>query len=212
MTAQSETPQVPTDQQPPAVSSLSVPAPPTNPLADQTFVEGLFKEFSEKGALTPESYTRLESAGIPRSIVDDYVSSKAAAVEVARYRQEQVTNKVYSECGGEAKVKEALAWAQSNLDKASIDAINAQLASSNPEAVITAVKGLQARAGGSMLPGKSGGVPGLAPYASEAEWMADQKKPAYRTDPAFRAQVDARLKAAMQTGVIQTGNIFVKGL
>jgi hypothetical protein len=123
-----------------------------------------------------------------------------------------VTNKVYAECGGESKVREALQWAQANLDKSSIDAINQQLASSNPEAVITAVRGLQARSGGSLLAGKTGGVPGLVPYQSDAEWMADMKKPAYNNDPAFRAQVEARLKAGMATGAIQTSNIFVKGL
>jgi len=195
--------------------ALRVEAPkPTkaSPLADPKFIEGLYTEYAENKGLKEDTYKLLEQNGLPKSVVDDYISTKIESQQLTQYRQEQALRKVHEQCGGSDKVQEALAWAQQNLDQAAIDAINAQLSNPNIEVVVTAVKGLQARAGvgGSFVQGQNGQVASGGAYQSESEWMADVINPKYGQDPAFRAAVDQRLKLSLQSGRISTSNIMYR--
>lgn len=207
---QPETQPAPTESQVQPQAQVQVPQTPSNPLADKGFIESLFKEYAEAGDLKPETYARLESAGIPKDLIQDYASSKVAAQQYQEFQAKSQAEKLINACGGKEAVDEALTWAQKNLDQASIDAINKQLGDPSYEARVTALKGLQSRAGvgGSTLAGKSGGTTAHVAYENERQMLDDMKNPKYHGDPSFRAQVDARMKAAIDAGKIKLDNIY----
>lgn len=199
---------------PAAPETLSIQPPTTqaNSLTDPEFLSRLSQEYMSSGKLSDDTYKALEGLGVPRGVADDYIQSKTNA---ERYRTEATTTRVYAECGGKQQVDAALAWAQKNLSAASVQALNAQFASADPEVVVTAIRGLQARAGVSQAP--AGFVPsrtGVAEsksYRSEAEFLADIRNPKFRTDPAFRAQVEAAARAGLAEGSLNTNGISYKG-
>lgn len=197
--------------QPPASpSGIQVPAaqPETkvSKLEDAAFLAKLGAEALAEGKLSDESYAELKEAGIPKAIADQFVRGAIA-------EHQQTLAKIHTDCGGKEAVDAAVAWAAKNLPQSTIDALNKQLADPNPEIVVNALKGIQARAGGQggIVPGRTGGNTGPVPYESEAQWHADLRDPKFSQDPAFRAQVQAKLKSAMDAGKISMGGVYSKG-
>jgi hypothetical protein len=184
----------------------ATPAPTPSKLEDAAFLSRLGQEALSKGDLSAESYAELKAAGVPETLAKQFVRGAIAD-------HQQTLSKIHTECGGKEAVETAVAWAAKNLPQATIDALNTQLADPNPEVVINALKGLQARQGGQggTVAGKTGGNTGPVPYESEAQWLADTRNPLYRSDPAFRAKVAQRLQGAMNAGIISSGGIVNKG-
>lgn len=149
-------------------------------------------EYAENGELSDKAYDNLEKAGIPRNIVNSYIEAQAAQVEVAQA-------KVYEIVGGQESYSGMVAWAGENLSEAEIDAYNTAVNSGQMASVELAVNGLKARytASEGAEPSRQvqGGVPGNVggTYRSMAELMTDMNSPAYKNDPAFRADVEKRL-------------------
>lgn len=204
-----DTPEVPQPEtiEVPQIPKASPEEKPKAPFEDPEFMARMGREALEHGDLTPESYEALKAAGIPETLAKQYVQG-----QIAQYQQ--TVSKIHTECGGKEAVDAALKWAANNLPQSTIDAINKQLADPNPEVVVTALRGLQARAGTSgpsLVQGKTGGNVGVMPYESEAQMLADIGSPQYAKDPAFRAQVKSRLDMAVRSGRISLSNIYDKG-
>lgn len=207
MTDETQTETQPTQTAPPI--AVAPPTPPS--LADKAFVEGLFTEYGTNGKLSDETAAKLTKIGVPMDLVEDYIQSKQASQTYAAHQAENTTARVYAECGGKEAVDAALAWAQQTLPPEAVAEINKQLANTNPEVVVTAVKGLQSRSAPmGLVPGQSGGNKAPVAYENEAQWQADLRRPEYRSDPAVRAEVETKLKAAIQAGKINTANVFSK--
>lgn len=214
-TTAAETPVVPQPVEPvvpsptPQPSGIQVPAaapePVVSKLENPEFLSRLSQEVSAAGDISAESYAELKAAGVPEALAKQFVRGAIA-------EQQQTLSKIHTECGGKDAVDAAVAWAAKNLPQGDIDAINRQLADPNPAAVINALKGLQARAGGQggTVAAKTGGNFGPVPYESEAQWKADLRDPKFAQDPAFRAHVTAKLKGAMDRGTI-SGGVYSKG-
>ena len=154
--------------------------------------DALSQEFWENGDLSDESYQLLEQAGIPRHIVDSYIDSQMNMAETQR-------NSIMNEVGGEEGYSQLTAWAADNLDQSEIDYFNQIMDTNDFNAIKMAVRAVAARrdaaegvepsrnlSGG--LNGGSGGV-----YESVSQLMTDMQSKEYETDPAFRAQVEAKL-------------------
>jgi hypothetical protein len=154
--------------------------------------DALSAEYAENGELSDKAYDDLEKAGIPRNIVNSYIEAQSAQVEVAQA-------KVYETVGGQEAYSGMVAWAGENLSEAEIDAYNTAVNSGQMASVELAVNGLKARYTASegaepsrqVQGGVSGNVGGT--YRSMAELMTDMNSPAYKNDPAFRADVEKRL-------------------
>lgn len=154
--------------------------------------DALSDEWAQTGELAPESYDRLEQAGIPRQLVDSYIEGQQQIVEQSQTR-------VYDSVGGEDAYKAMIDWAGDNLSESEIDAYNTAVNNRDFAAVELAVNGLKARyastegqepsrivSGG--VANNSGGV-----YRSLAELMTDMQSPKYKEDGAFRADVAQKL-------------------
>lgn len=149
-------------------------------------------EYQNEGSLSDESYANLEAAGIPKSVVDHYISATEQSIEANR-------NSIMEEVGGAEKYSELLGWAGDNLSDAEIDAFNGAIDSADMSSVSMAVKGLAARQ--AMESGRepsrnlsgSVGADNGGSYQSVSEMMADMNNPQYNSDSAFRAKVEAKL-------------------
>lgn len=148
------------------------------------------QEFATNGELSPESYEKLAKAGIPKEMVDAYVEGQAA-------KGEQVRTQVLTEVGVEDFAAMST-WAGKSLTPGQLNAYNAAIDSGNVDQMKLAVAGVKARfeaANGvepSLLGGAGGGSSGDA-YRSTEEMKADMRDPRYAKDPAFRADVAAKL-------------------
>lgn len=148
-------------------------------------------EFAEKGELSPESYKKLEAAGIDKNTVDLYIEGqKALAV--------QFETSVKAEVGGDETYAQMVDWAKSNLSPSEINAFNAAVSSGNIDQAKLAVLGLQARytsVNGSepkkVIGGKASTTADV--FESTAQLTAAMRDPRYKTDPAYRADVQAKL-------------------
>jgi hypothetical protein len=189
-------------------------APPKTPqavLSDPAFMAKLTEEYAKNGDLTPETYTALAGAGVSKELVSDYVQAKMAAAELEGYRAASVTQKVYEACGGKDAVDAACEWARLNETPAAVEALNAQLRSSDPSVVSTVIMGLQAKArsAGSFAAGSSGGNP-TPVFENEGAWQAAMNDPKYAKDAAYRAEVDARMNLSVKLGKISLHNISTR--
>lgn len=154
-------------------------------------------EFETKGDVTPENREAiakgLENVLGPqaREIVDTYIDGRRALIQNDRSLYHQ-------EAGGAEAYAEMINWASKNLPKAEIDAFNDAVATKNKHATMFAIRGLrstyEAQNGrsASLVTG-SGPSAAVHGYTSSAQMQADMSSKQYKTDPAFRAQVAAKL-------------------
>jgi hypothetical protein len=179
------------------LSSRSEPeeAPTAAGLEDiQPYVD----EWQKTGELSEDSRKALESR-FPKDLIDDYLAKSSQAVQYQEAQAATELKSIYDSVGGEQNYQEVVAWAAENLSVAQIGAYNEAVNSGSLAQAELAVQGLAAQYGqtvGSkpkLLQSKPGGSPGGAPYESLAQVTADMKKPEYKTDPAFRQAVQARL-------------------
>jgi hypothetical protein len=150
------------------------------------------KEFSEKGALSPESYDALEKAGYPRNVVDSFIEGQKA--RAALYESE-----VKSVAGGDKGFSEMVEWARANLTPAEINAYNAAVDSGDPNQAKMATAGMYAKFSASrptepnLFKGATSASASSDVYESIAQMQKDMANPDYKSDPAFRAKVAAKL-------------------
>ncbi|QFP93676.1 capsid assembly scaffolding protein [Ralstonia phage P-PSG-11-1] len=149
-------------------------------------------EFAQKGELTAESYEKLEKAGIPKAVVDQYIAGQQAIAE--SYRKD-----VTSVAGGDDKFAEMVTWAGANLSKEEIAAYNKAVDSGDINQAKLAVAGVYQKfdAAGrsgepSLVTGAGGKVTGDV-YESLAQMQKDMASPEYKADPAFRKKVEQKI-------------------
>lgn len=154
--------------------------------------DALSQEFWDQGDLSDESYNALENAGIPREIVDSYIESQLNMVETQR-------GSIINEVGGAEGYEQLTTWAADNLEEGEIDYFNNVMDTNDFNAIRMAVRAVSARReasegiepsrnlSGSLTGGGSGA------YDSVQQLMTDMQNPAYENDPAFRANVEAKL-------------------
>jgi hypothetical protein len=154
-------------------------------------------EFAEKGELSPESYEKLAKSGIPQDIVDSYIEGQ-------KLRGEAQSSALLSQLSTDRNTFDAARqWAASNLSPEQLQVYNGLVAKGGLEARM-AVNDLLIQYGKAnpVSPSEPARITGqrtaatVTGYSSIREMAADQAKPAYKTDPAFRAQVEARARAS----------------
>lgn len=187
----------------PAAPVAPVPTPATTPASTPTSPMGLdmgalSQEFSEKGALSPETYTTLAAKGYDKQTVDTFIAGQQAlAVGI---RQDIATV-----AGGEEQLGKVLQWAQTNLSPAQLAAYEAATATKNVELVKLSLQGIVAAhaaanppepkfVSGQEIPGNTG----ARPFGSNVEMVEAINSPKYQRDPAYRAEVARRLAASMR--------------
>lgn len=151
------------------------------------------EEFATTGQLSEKSYKVFESRGIPRQMVDAFVAGQKAVADAQ-------VSQVYSATGGQEQYQEMISWAGENLPPDEIEAFDNLIESGNQASILMAVRGLHARyssANGrpNLLQGTSA-TTGSSAYRSLAELTSAMKDPRYKSDPAYRKDVEDRLRVS----------------
>ena len=148
------------------------------------------KEFSEKGDLSPESLSALEAAGVPASMVKQYIDGAKALAE-------QQINTLTQDIGGREAYSSMVEWATKNLSPEQVAAYNKAVSSNDPAQQSLAIRGLHAQYresnGPSLLSGKANGSSSSAPFESWAQVKVAMSDKRYASDPAYRNEVSRRL-------------------
>ena len=151
-------------------------------------------EFERTGSLSEESYTTLESKGIPRDTVDAYINGQRVLVSAQ-------VKEVKDSVGGEAEYAKLCQWATTGLSKQEQESYERILATNDPTIIKLAAQGLKSRYELEM--GKDPSVTiggnasarndGIERFASTAEMMSAMRDPRYEADPAYRAKVERKV-------------------
>lgn len=150
------------------------------------------QEFAKTGDLSAESYEKLEKAGFNRAIVDQYIAGQRAIAA-------QFQGEVKSIAGGEEGFTKMVQWAAVNASPEEIAAYNKAIDSGDLNQAKLAVTGMYAKFSEanptepSLVTGKSTGSAGADVYESIQDYLKDSRNPEYKSNPAFRAKVIAKL-------------------
>lgn len=178
--------------------------------ADRVNIATVFDEYRETGTLSEETEAKvqaaLDRAGFdnPEQLLAGYIAGYEAQREAAR-------GEVFEMTGGEDNYKTMVQWAAENFSEAQITKYNEMV--NDPDSRELAVSGLKAKfdaAGGKTAsprldPGPTvpgGGGQGSLPKSDlqVAELVGTRQ---YKTDPAHRADVDARINRAIELGYLK---------
>jgi len=159
----------------------------------------LGQEYAKNGDLSEadvDQLIQLDSKELVSAYIEYYKSGQQRA-QVQATTESQVAEVVAS-VGGKEAYAEMISWAVDNLEQGEIDSYNSVTNSGNPAAIKFAVEALSNRyrnSEGFEAPLVSGrkADSGVKPYRSQAELARDIANPMYQQDPAFRADVEARL-------------------
>lgn len=150
-------------------------------------------KYAETGALDDADYEALEKAGVPRSMVDNYIAGQEAQGLVLR-------NQVFDSVGGEENFNAIAQWAGANLTPAELQSYNDAVDSNDLTRVKSAVELVSLKytqAMGStpnLISGDTSSVSSANVFQSVAQLTAAMRDPRYETDPAYRKEVETRLK------------------
>lgn len=161
--------------------------------------DGLRDSYNTNGELTEADYAALEKGGIPRSMVEEYVAGQEAI-------RDALSSKAYAAAGGDEAAYTALtAWAGGpdgnggGLTPAEIELFNTEVNSGDQARIVFAVSNLKARhekAEGLEPTKLLGGQPPSGStdvFQNMTQVAAIMRTTAYKTDPAFRDAVIAKM-------------------
>ena len=153
------------------------------------------------GTITDDHYSQLEGAGFSRPLIDAYLSGRSVdsgyQKPVEDLTDSQV-NDIKSSVGGEQEYKNVVTWAGQNLSKTEVEAFDNLINSGNVAQIKLAVAGMKAQYQnangyeGRMLTGKTSKSADDV-FRSQAELVSALSDPRYDNDPAYRADVVAKL-------------------
>jgi len=173
---------------------LDEPVKDETPKADTSKVDltPFHNEWADKGELSEDSFTKLETMGFPKELVQQYISGFQAT-------QAQEAQAIYADTGGQEGYKAMTEWASQNLPAHEIAAYDSMVTGGDVNAAKMAAKGLYAQyvAANGQPPKLIAGTPSrrdaTAPFRSSAEVVAAMSDPRYKNDAAFRKDVEERL-------------------
>lgn len=153
--------------------------------------DALSEEFVANKTLSEESYKKLEEAGFPKELVNDYIRLKS-------FEADNLTKEIKGSVGGEEKFAMMVDWARKSYPPEQLKAYNSAVNSGDVGLMRQAVDALSlsyARANGSMpnLVMGANGAPSGSIYRDQAEFLRDIQDPQYKASEAFRNDVQSKL-------------------
>lgn len=165
---------------------------------DNVFVKAS-KEFTEKGAITEDTYKVLaEKHNIPKEYVDAYVEGQVAKQQLQQQTSSQKEEQLLGSVGGREAFEAMASWAKQTFSEAELDAFNAQVALSAESAALALqfLKTRYVQSNGKEAKLITGGRPTtqvVDGFTSKTEMMAAMRDPRYGKDQAFTAEVARKM-------------------
>jgi len=156
-------------------------------------LDNYYNEFAETGTLSEKSYGDLAKQGLDKQVVDGYIAGQQALAD-------NHVNSIQSVVGGKDNYENIVKWASDNLSKNEVSAFNQTMDSGTLDQAQLAISGIQAKYNQannepSLLAGDKANA-STGAYRSVGEMLRDINDPKYATDSAFRADVEAKVKAS----------------
>ena len=156
-------------------------------------LDNYYSEYEKNGSLSEKSYKDLASKGLDKTLVDSYFSGQQALAD-------KHVSSIHSVVGGKDKYDTIVKWASDNLSDNEVKAFNDTMDSGTLDQAQLAISGIQAKYNSvnqepSLFSGERADNSKGA-YRSVGEMLADINNPKYSTDSAFRADVEAKVKAS----------------
>jgi len=163
--------------------------------ATQNDLNPFFTEFTEKGELAADSYTKLESMGLSKEVVDSYIAGQQAQGDL---QVSKITNAV----GGTDEYNKMVEWASQNLSEAEQNTFNNSMENGSTDEALLAVKGINAMYKSTQTSTQSNTPKlvqgeGTAPadtFRSTAEVVKAISDPRYEVDTAYRNDIEQKIK------------------
>lgn len=150
-------------------------------------------EFEQNGALTEDSYKKLEAAGYPKAFVDEVIRVRAA-------EGDRMVSDVHNAVGGEENYAAITGWAAANLDRSELEAFNTAIESGNAGSVKMMLQGMKAayEAANGQDPNLLGGAKatGAQGFANMRQMTTAMRDSRYGKDSQYDAWVDMMIKNA----------------
>lgn len=172
--------------------------------ADERYEAGAI-EFERTGDVSPETRAKIaEAFGVPANAVDGFIEGqkalRAGATAAATADQAKAIAEVHAVIGSEADYGKFMEWSKENLSNDEKVAYNEALDKA-PAAAKVMLAGFNEKykSAGNGAPrdlteeARGGTAAATAGYASSAEMQTAMSDPRYESDPAFRAQVAAKV-------------------
>ena len=163
------------------------------------------KYFEENnGTLSNQMYDQLNTAGLSKEVVDNYLAGVKGDLGIENTAQPSVLSEseikdLKNIAGGERGYDSLMEWAGENLTDSDAKNYDDVLATGNKSSIQFAIKALMGQYEDSMgrdskiVTGKESTTTN---YRSMAEGVRDMNKPEYQTDEAFRDDVLRKLSAS----------------
>jgi hypothetical protein len=155
-------------------------------------ITSLEAEFAKDGKLSEASYERLAKMGLSKEYVDGQIALRVEAGDRAMAETLSIV-------GGQEQFTRMAEWARGNYSPAQLQAYNEAVDSGDRGKTELALKALKSdfeKAKGvvpRLLTPTAGATPNAGSYASMSQFLADVNTPLYRSDPAERERVAAKL-------------------
>lgn len=169
---------------------LSEPGTPTGDVGGLLTEAGDY--FNENGELAESHYEQFANNGIPREYVDRYMSGMQATADAEAAQ-------LMGTIGGQEQFTQMTTWMSESLPETEITAYNNVVEKGTNEEVAVLIQGMHARfkaatgTGATQLKGQT--TQASAGFRSRGEVMAAMSSNQYRTDEAYRADVERKLAA-----------------
>ncbi len=159
------------------------------------------EELAQADVISEETYAALTATGgVTRAQVDTYVQGQRDANELR-------TLQIVGAAGGEDTYKAMVAWAVAgNYTAEEAESFNSVIFGKDKAAALAAVTTLKNRydtdmgIDARMVAGESNNKL-TGGYTTKSEWLADLRKPEYKKDEGFRAEVARKLAIAVKNRV-----------
>ena len=156
------------------------------------------------GTLTDDMYNKLDSAGLPRSAVDQYLEGARKSYGVSDTPEVVLSNDDVAEvkaiAGGEEGYEQLMSWASDNMSDADAKNFDEIIQLQNKSAAQFAVKALMGQyedaigRDSNLIQGKNSGP--VETYRSMAEVVRAMNNPLYEQDESYRDDVRRKLEAS----------------
>ena len=155
--------------------------------------------YSNDNQLSPETiekFSQLDSKDLISAYLESIKNApqQESEVDLAQKDIDRITQSV----GGESEYKKVTEWAAANLNQSEISSFDKVVSTGDPNVIELAVAGLKAKYDnsngyeGRMLTGKNTSTSDV--FRSQAQLVAAMADPRYDSDPAYRADVVAKLE------------------
>lgn len=155
--------------------------------------------YKNNGQITEEMHNQLTGAGIAKEAVDAYLAGRAQEMGYNSDLTQNDIDSIHRSVGGEQQYNSLMTWAAQNLSQDSIQSFDTLVNTGDKNSIQLAVNGMLAQYQnangyeGRMLTGKPAKT-NTDVFQSQAQLVDAMNDPRYDRDPAYRANIAAKLE------------------